>query len=310
MHPKAESNIHSFRSKGPEELNLTSSPLKMEIDSAFSPDILGLSCPSTCSSSTTGSFSSSSSFQEPYTPTRNSTPHQSMDYDCSFASSSLNSSFGSSFSSVANDTMNFGVPTPASSMSDFFSMDKTSGLFNTAPPMTPTRYDHMLGSNLALHGSSMDFNATSGLDMYNFGDVVDSSPFMLATPDHSFNSNATSYDMSSIWMQNTDSPITFQDRQPSPCDMSMSSYMTYGHRRDIAMSDVQQTSAALHRAQKSTSSRHRITKSKHTSAKLERLAKGGVSVSTAAKARYICTEEACNRKGFKRQEHLKRHTQT
>lgn len=258
-----------------------------------------MSCASSCPS-TTGSFSSTSSHYDPYTPTsRTSTPQQPIHFEYH-----------------ENESLMFDFTPPSSATSGYFPLDAMKStvapnMLNHGMPSTPSRCNNMFDGSMSFHDSLNNFTPSQDLEAYGFPDPLASSPFMMQTPSPSFNNNLQSCDLTSVWGQHADgSPITFSSPAvPMPTRTSTPLGSSHGNmRRRVALDGPQQSSAMLqHHLQTPTKSRP--SKPRASSSKPGPTGQRGYRVSKELdmipRGKYKCDE--CNGKIYSRAEHLKRH---
>lgn len=277
--------------------------LKIDTENAFDLGSQSMACPSS-SPSTSGSFSSTSSFYGPFTPSsRTSTPQQSIN-------------FGDSFE---NDSYMFDFTPPPSATSAYFPMDMRStvapNMLSHGLPSTPSRSNNLFDNSMALHGG-IDFTPTQDLDA-SFGlpdglpDGLSSSPLMIQTPPSQFGSNTSSFDLASMWGQTSEgSPIDFSSPAMSLTTPSAHLGSPYGNmsRRRVAMDGPQQTSAMLQQHLQ-TPTRTRASKPRSAQGKSgthsQRAHRVTKNLDRIPPRKYKCDE--CKDKVYSRAEHLKRH---
>ncbi|KAI1330617.1 hypothetical protein F5Y16DRAFT_339099 [Xylariaceae sp. FL0255] len=264
-----------------------------------------------CNSS--GSFSSASttsSSQEVFTPTSGcSTPgippmlmdHESMT-SSGFSLTPPPSTFGGYYASEAKSE--------ASRYPTYDTMSATpSRKTSVQNSVVDFDFAHLMITPSA--GSSHQPANHPNYGHYQFGDRITSPPLDTVPPPYQ---EHLGYEISQSWSWPTDSPVNIFDRHDSPGaqlprDGSLRDrsnvpppYFQGNDRRQIAINDVQQRTAALQKVQARRTAKRRSQK--NTSMM------GDIPVLKCEKGAHYCCYPGCESKPFKRQEHMKRHIDT
>lgn len=195
----------------------------------FSSQDLSSSCPST-----SGSFSSTSSLYEPFTPTSRTSTPQHINYDGSFG----------------DDSSMMDFTPPNSATSGYFPLDlkatvEPNMLINHGMPATPQRCNTIFDNSMSSH-CSLDFTPGREMGLYPLDDGLYPSPCLdiQSSLPTQFDTNTPNFDFTSIWGQHGDSsPITFDS--PSMHLMTPNSSPYDHNRRNVAMNGPQLSSTRL-----------------------------------------------------------------
>ncbi|KAI3571078.1 hypothetical protein IWW34DRAFT_899499 [Fusarium oxysporum f. sp. albedinis] len=261
--------------------------------------------------STTTSFSSASSAHDPFTPiSRRSTPHE-------FG----NMHFGVPYNSVSHRTE---LTLSSSAMDNFmFGLVKTEPehmAFRNALPNIPMKreklgfeYKYMMDMNMTLHGPMGSLSPSSSFGMYGYSpDASIAAPPFMMTPTQSL-SGPEAAETGLSWSCANDGPISsfvnkelFSGFDSFDLDLHSPPPLGYSLHEPISPNRMRtQKKMVVKVRQKSD----KMKKPKIQSSRKRSIKSDPGQADAVRRARYKCNYPGCH-KGFRRNEHLRRHKQT